>query len=172
MYPHPFRCTFLGMTVADIAFLFAYTESANEQIFDAAAALSHEQATRAVGGSFPSIRETLSHMAAADWIWLCRWTGESPKGWPTWASGSVSEIHEEWRRIHASRKEFILGLADADLDREISFTRINGDADRAKLGFLLHHVANHATYHRGQVAGQIRMVGGVPPSTDLLRFRP
>ena len=96
-------------------------------LFDAAAALSHEQTTRAVGGSFPSIRETLSHMAAADWIWLCRWTGESPKGWPTWANGSVSEIHEEWRRIHAARKEFILGLADADLDREISFTRINGD---------------------------------------------
>ena len=36
---------------------------------------------------------------------------------------------------------------DADLEREISFTRINGDGDRAKLGFLLQHVANHATYH-------------------------
>jgi len=118
------------MTVADIAFLFAYTESANEQIFDAAAALSHEQTTRAVGGSFPSIRETL------------------------------------YRKF-----EHML-LESADLDREISFTRINGDADRAKLGFLLLHVANHATYHRGQVASQIRMVGGVPPSTDLLRFRP
>lgn len=160
------------MTVADIKFLFNYTESANEQMFDAASLLSPEQTTRAVGGSFPSIRDTLSHIAAADWIWLCRWTGESPRGWPSWANGSVSEIHEEWRRIHAERSNFINGLTDADLDREISFTRINGDADRAKLGFLLHHVANHATYHRGQVASQFRLVGGVAPSTDLLRYRP
>jgi uncharacterized damage-inducible protein DinB len=84
----------------------------------------------------------------------------------------VSEIHEEWRRLHAARNEFINSLADADLDREIAFTRINGDADSARLGFLLQHVANHATYHRGQVASQLRMVGAVPPSTDLLRFRP
>ena len=160
------------MTVADIKFLFNYTESANEQMFDAASLLAPEQTTRAVGGSFPSIRDTLSHIAAADWIWLCRWTGESPRGWPSWANGPVSEIHEEWRRIHAARNEFIHGLTDADLEREISFTRINGDADRAKLGFLLQHVANHATYHRGQVASQFRMVGAVAPSTDLLRYRP
>jgi uncharacterized damage-inducible protein DinB len=84
----------------------------------------------------------------------------------------VSEIHEEWRRIHAGRNEFIRGLTDADLEREISFTRINGESDRARLGFLLHHVANHATDHRGQVASQLRMVGAVPPCTDLLRYRP
>jgi uncharacterized damage-inducible protein DinB len=160
------------MTVADIKFLFNYTESANEQMFDAAALLEAEQTTRAVGGSFPSIRDTLSHIAAADWLWLCRWTGESPKGWPSWANGPVTEIHEEWRRIHAERNIFINGLTDADLDREIAFTRINGDADRATLGFLLQHVANHATYHRGQVASQFRMVGAVAPSTDLLRYRP
>jgi uncharacterized damage-inducible protein DinB len=161
------------MTVADIKFLFNYTEVANEQIFDAAAGLAPEQTTRQVGGSFPSIRETLAHVAAADWIWLCRWTGESPKVWPTWATtGSVSEIHEEWRRIHAGRNEFINTLTDADLEREISFTRINGEADRARLGFLLQHVVNHNTYHRGQVANQLRMVGAVPPSTDLLRYRP
>jgi len=160
------------MTVADIAFLYNYTGWANELTFDAVVALSPEQTTRPVGGSFPSIRETLSHIAAADWIWLCRWTGESPHGWPTWANGSAGEIREEWRRIHAARNEFIAGLADADLDREITFTRINGETDCARLGFLLQHVANHATYHRGQVASQLRMVGAVPPSTDLLRFRP
>jgi len=159
------------MTVADIRFLYGYTEWANELVFDVAVALTPEETTRALGGSFPSIRETLAHVAAADWIWLCRWTGENPKGWPTWANGSVTEIREEWRRIHAARNEFISGLTDEDLAREIAFTRINGEADRAKLGFLLQHVANHATYHRGQVASQLRLVGATPPSTDLLRYR-
>ncbi len=160
------------MTVADLTFLYNYTEWANEQVFDVAVALAPEQTTRPVGGSFASIRETLAHMAAADWVWLCRWTGESPGGWPTWASGSVGEIREEWRRIHRSRNTFLNGLTDADLDREVAFTRINGETDVARLGFLLHHVANHATYHRGQVASQLRLVGAVPPTTDLLRYRP
>jgi uncharacterized damage-inducible protein DinB len=160
------------MTVGDIRFLYDYTAWANERIFDAVEALTPEEMTRAVGGSFPSIRETLAHTAAADWIWLCRWTGENPSGWPTWAHGPVGEIREEWRRIHTQRLEFIAGLTDADLDRVISFTRINGESDSAPLGFLLQHVVNHATYHRGQVASQLRQVGATPPSTDLLRYRP
>jgi len=160
------------MTVADLKFLFDYTEWANELIFEAAAALTPEEATRQVGGSFPSVRETLAHSAAADWVWLCRWTGDNPRGWPTWASGPVDEIREEWRRIHANRNEFLASLTDADLDREVTFTRLNGDTSTARLGFLMQHVINHATYHRGQVASQLRMVGAVPPSTDLLRFRP
>ena len=41
------------MTIADIKFLYNYTESANEQIFDAAGALTPEQTMRQVGGSFP-----------------------------------------------------------------------------------------------------------------------
>lgn len=160
------------MTTADLTTLYHYTSWANERIFEAAEALTAEQTLRPVGGSFPCVRDTLAHTAAADWIWLCRWTGENPRGWPTWANGSVSEIREEWRRIHVARLAFIAGLSDADLDREVVFTRINGESDRAPLGFLLQHVVNHATYHRGQVASQLRLLGVTPPSTDLLRYRP
>jgi len=160
------------MTLPDIRFLYDYTHWANELLFDATEALQPEQMFRPVGGSFACIRDTWGHLASADWVWLCRWTGDSPKGWPTWAHGAVGEIREEWRRIHAQREEFLDGLADDDLVREVVFTRINGDISRARLGFLLQHVVNHATYHRGQIASQIRLVGGVPPSTDLLRFQP
>jgi uncharacterized damage-inducible protein DinB len=160
------------MTITDITALYHYTAWANERVFEAAEALAPPDAVRPVGGSFPSVRDTLAHIAAADWIWLCRWTGESPRGWPTWANGSIGEIREEWRRIQAGRLDFIGGLVDADLEREISFTRINGESDRASIGFLLQHVVNHSTYHRGQVASQLRLLGVTPPSTDLLRYRP
>jgi uncharacterized damage-inducible protein DinB len=32
------------------------------------------------------------------------------------------------------------------------------------------HVANHSTYHRGQVATLLRQLGARPVSTDLLVF--
>ena len=35
---------------------------------------------------------------------------------------------------------------------------------------MLRHVVNHATYHRGQVADRIRMVGGEPLGTDLIAW--
>jgi uncharacterized damage-inducible protein DinB len=160
------------MTVGDIRFLYDYTRWANELMFDATVALTPAQTFQPVGGSFPCIRDTWGHLAAADWVWLCRWKGESPRGWPTWAAGSVEEIREEWRRIHSQRDEFLATLKDEDLSLEVEFTRINGELDRARLGFLLQHVTNHATYHRGQIASQMRLVGAVPPSTDLLRYRP
>lgn len=162
----------LPMTTADLKFLYDYTEWANETLYTAVSVLTAEETLRQVGGSFPSIRDTLAHSAAADWVWLCRWTGESPTGWPTWANGSVGEIREEWRRIHTQRNAFLHGLSDADLDREIAFTRLNGESNQARLGFLMQHVVNHATYHRGQVASQMRLVGATPPSTDLLLYRP
>lgn len=39
-----------------------------------------------------------------------------------------------------------------------------------RLGGLLRHVVNHSTYHRGQVATQMRQLGATPPSTDLVAY--
>ena len=45
---------------------------------------------------------------------------------------------------------------------EVVFTRLLGDA--------LLHLANHGTYHRGQVATMLRQLGRKAVSTDYLRF--
>ena len=38
------------------------------------------------------------------------------------------------------------------------------------LGGLMRHVVNHSTYHRGQVATQLRHLGRTPPTTDLIAY--
>jgi uncharacterized damage-inducible protein DinB len=35
---------------------------------------------------------------------------------------------------------------------------------------LVFHVVNHATHHRGQVAGFLRTMGRVPPPLDLIAY--
>jgi uncharacterized damage-inducible protein DinB len=35
---------------------------------------------------------------------------------------------------------------------------------------MLHHVANHSTYHRGQITTLLRQLGATPVSTDLIGF--
>ena len=34
----------------------------------------------------------------------------------------------------------------------------------------MRHVVNHSTYHRGQLATQLRQLGHTPPNTDFIRF--
>jgi hypothetical protein len=66
------------MNVADVRRLYAYDDWANDRLVAALAGLSEEQFTRKIVSSFSSVRDTLSHIAATEWIWLQRWTGTSP----------------------------------------------------------------------------------------------
>jgi len=45
----------------------------------ACASLGAGDFTRPMGNSFPSVRETLAHLVRAEWLWLERWEGRSPR---------------------------------------------------------------------------------------------
>jgi uncharacterized damage-inducible protein DinB len=59
------------MTISDFQELFAYDEWANSRICDAAATLTLEEFARPLTSCFASVRDTLAHIAAAEWI---RWS--------------------------------------------------------------------------------------------------
>jgi uncharacterized damage-inducible protein DinB len=52
----------------------------------------------------------------------------------------------------------------------VPFKRVTGEAFAQPLWQLLHQVANHGTYHRGQIATMLRQLGAKATSTDLLIF--
>jgi uncharacterized damage-inducible protein DinB len=51
---------------------------ARDRQLQACATLSQEQLLHAAGGSFGSLRDTLAHLVAVEWIWLERWRGGRP----------------------------------------------------------------------------------------------
>ena len=160
------------MNRADILDLYRYDDWANERIAAAIVTLSPEVWGRAWGGSHPSIREAFSHIVATEWIWLERWCGPSPKAPPEWMEDSAVEaVVREMRDVRARRSRFLEALVDSDLDRVVSFTFLSGRDGEQRLGDLLVHVANHSTYHRGQVASMLRQAGSVPPATDFIVYR-
>ena len=164
------------MTVADIRHLFAYTDWANARVLDAAAALAPDDLRRDVRISHTSILGTLLHIAGADWIWLERWQGRSPQGptaWRGWEPAdarSLEQVREQWEPVMRRRQAHLDTLADADLPRELAFTRLTGEAYSLPLVQQMLHVVNHSTLHRGQVVGLIRQLGVAPPVTDLLFY--
>lgn len=159
------------MTVDYVRRLFSYTEWANARFLETVRGLSEEQFTREIISSFPSIRETLAHMAFAEWLWLQRWKGENPTTRPDWTKQpSLETIEAKLHDVERDRAELLDTLTDDDLRRDFAYRNLAGDPYSGILGELMAHVVNHATYHRGQLTTMIRQVGATPPSTDLVNL--
>lgn len=160
------------MAIDLIRTLFAYDEWANARFLDAACQLSHEQWTKDLSSGFPSIRETLSHVVATEWVYLRRWNGESPTTVPGWAKApDAASLRTRLTEVEAERAVFLASLTESDLQRQIAYRNFKGEEWRYTCRDLLLHLVNHSTYHRGQVATMMRQVRAHPPSTDLLVFQ-
>ena len=160
------------MNVEHVRRLCAYTEWANAQFFDAVDELTEEQYSRTIESSFPSIRDTLAHIISAEWVWLRRWNGESPTVAPPWTTGASREtLHEQLNAVETERAAFLDSLTEDALATPLSYRSIKGDAFTYPLGDQLQHVANHSTYHRGQLTTMLRQAGATPPATDWMVFQ-
>jgi uncharacterized damage-inducible protein DinB len=155
----------------DVTRLFRYTWWAEDQFIAAAKALSAEQQDRELGGSFPSVRQCLAHLAASHLIWFRRWHGlpgrPLPEGWP---AASMDALLEQWPATRRDQEGFVASLDLAELDRPVNFMSVDQTTLTLPLGETLRHVVNHSTYHRGQIATFLRMLGVTPPATDLVLF--
>lgn len=164
------------MNQSNIRRLFDYTEWANGLALGAAGELSDENLRHDFNISHRSIFGTLLHMAGAEWIWLERWHGHSPaanEAWSLWTTDSCADLqalNRRWGDLIERRTQFIAELDEPRLAAELGFKLLSGDASSMPLVDQMHHVANHATLHRGQVVGMIRQLGILPPATDLLFY--
>ena len=159
------------MDIADFRTLYDYNSWANRRVLEACAPLSPEEFTRNNGSSFPSVRDTLAHICGAEWIWLERWKGRVPAGIPAAADYPDFEtLKRRWTEVESDLLGYIASLAPADVTRVVEFKTLAGVPFSQQLGHCLQHLANHSTYHRGQVTTMLRQLGAKPASTDLILF--
>jgi uncharacterized damage-inducible protein DinB len=148
-----------------------YNRWANDRILDAAGALTDEAFGRDMGSSFPSVRETLVHVMGAEWIWLRRWKGESPREMPSgWSTLDRPALRAAWHALDAERADWLALLAEADLDRVVDYHNTKGEPHRRRIWQMMRHVVNHSSYHRGQVTTMLRQLGAPAISTDLVYY--
>lgn len=156
---------------ADLLDLFAYNRWANARTLEAVQPLGPEQYGRELGGSFPSLRDTLHHLLLAEWLWLQRWQGTSPTAPPAgWDVSTPVALRTQWQQVEAEQTAFLTQISAVDLPRVVTYTLRNGKTGAMPLHYLLRHALNHSTYHRGQVATLLRQLGASANSTDLLEF--
>lgn len=166
------------MTKDDIQLLYEYDRWANARTLKAASSLSPEQYTQDLGGSFPSVRDTLVHILSGEWGWLTYW--KEPVHRPEFlpdlqarikarftpdAFPDIAAVRLKWNEVENELAEFVSRLSNASLERMLPFR-----TGKIKLAHLMQHLANHSTYHRGQVAVMMRQLSAAPLSTDFHVF--
>ncbi|MGC1106019.1 MAG: DinB family protein [Candidatus Acidiferrales bacterium] len=157
------------MTLDDVHLLYAYNSWANHRVLDACTPLDAAQLTQNLHSSFPSVRDTLTHIMLAEWLWLERWLGRSP-GFPSGDFPDLASVRARWQTIETDLNAFIQKLSAADLDRVVEYKNTKGNAFSNPMRQMLQHVVNHGTYHRGQITTMLRQLGATPLTTDLIAF--
>jgi uncharacterized damage-inducible protein DinB len=166
------------MTKDDIQLLYEYDRWANHRVLQAASTLGAEEFTRDLGGSFRSVRDTLVHIVFGEWGWLKIWKEPSlssafvtdlwtrhntifnPDAFP-----DLAAVQSKWTEVETELLEFVNGVTDESLQRLLPVR-----ATQISLAHLMQHLANHSTYHRGQVTLMMRQLHKEPLATDFAMF--
>ena len=166
------------MTKDDIQLLYEYDRWANNRVFHAALALSAEEFTRDLGGSFHSVRDTLLHIVGSEWAWLTYWKEPSPSSAflsDLWLRADslfdpsvfpdIAAVQFRWVEVEREQVEFVNRVTAESLRRMLPVCET-----QISLAHLMQHLANHSTYHRGQVALMMRQLAAEPLATDFAMF--
>ena len=160
------------MNIQDLRTLLDYHYWARDRLLDAIEPLTPEQLTRDLGSSFPSIRETVVHIYAAEVAWHSRWQGQSPTALMT-SDGfpDVAAVRHAWTAHEGTMRAFVEQLGEEGISRVFEFKLLSGAAGSSPFWQMLQHIVNHASYHRGQVTTMLRQLGAAPAkSMDMIAF--
>lgn len=159
------------MNIEDFRLLYDYNAWANHRVIETCAVLTPEQFTRDLGSSFRSVRDTLAHIYGGEWVWLERWHGRTPPGLPSAETlPDLETARQRFQEIDRNLVDYVASLTADDLHRVVQMKTTAGVPHAMPLWQMLQHMANHSTYHRGQVATLLRQMGAKPIGTDLISF--
>ena len=159
------------MNAEYIRTLYEYDRWANDRVLGAVSKLTGEQFTKDMGSSMRSVRDTLVHILSAEQVWLARWSGDSPtelldpSQFP-----SVAALRTGWEELERDLAVFLGALTEERLQAALAYSTFAGQPQAQPLWQQMAHLANHSTYHRGQVTTMLRQLGAEPIGTDLITF--
>jgi uncharacterized damage-inducible protein DinB len=149
--------------------LARYNRWANERLYAACAKLPEGEFAKPRQAFFGSIKGTLNHIMVGDRAWLARLEGiaVTVKTYDEILYDDLPSL----TRARAAEDARILRLMDdlgpEELASTLYYTTIAGDRAETPTTFVLAHLFNHQTHHRGQVHDQLSQTPVAPPPLDL-----
>ena len=145
------------MDASDFLRMFAYDHWANAECLRALRASQ----------SPPSALGRLAHILSAEKLWLERMQ-EQKQSMPVWPASSVEECAALIATMAAAWRSFLSSLGPGRLNEVVAYRNSKGEAWTNRVEDILTHVLMHSTYHRGQIALEIRAAGYEPAYTDFI----
>jgi len=153
-----------------ITHFYEYNEWANDRLLHVASHLSADEISAERGASFDSILSSFAHIAAAQVNWLERWLigGNRMPTLELQKMPNLAAVRESFLASHGGLQKFVSDLTDERLEATQEFRDSSGNRESRLLWQLMTHVANHGTYHRGEIAMMLTVAGHSPGDLDFL----
>jgi uncharacterized damage-inducible protein DinB len=111
--------------------------------------------------------KVMAHIIGAEDLWLVRLrkTGEKVVVWP---EITVNQCEKRLKELSGKWTQYLNDLNSDKLINQISYTNSKGEPWTNTIEDILLHVVMHSSYHRGQIAIDLRTFGLVPAYTDFI----
>jgi uncharacterized damage-inducible protein DinB len=153
----------------DLSSLYSYHSWANGRMLSACRELRPEEYSRDVGGGWPSVADTLAHLASATRAWHERFRGNSPDRLLTGADlPAFEDAAAMLTRADSDLKALVVEMPGKRRSEILEYRNLKGEVKKVPYWAVFRHAVNHASYHRGQISSMIRRIGKEPKATDLV----
>ncbi|TFL14798.1 damage-inducible protein DinB [Pusillimonas caeni] len=159
-----------------IRLLARYNQWMNEKVYKASSELSDQERKADAKANYKSVHSTLNYLLWADYVWLGRFTENTPlaKEYPKGPIGV--DLYADWAVLQAARQdmdndflEWSQHVSEGWLAADYSWHSVLTDKTITKPAWLLvTHLFNHQADHRGQVITMLKQHGVSAGDSDLL----
>ncbi len=115
----------------------------------------------------PKSLRWLGHILGAERLWIARILSQTP-GIAVWPDLTVNQCAAHLDDLSGFWPKYLAELKPERLSDEISYVNSKGEPWTSTIADILTHVTMHSTYHRGQIASDMRAAGQMPAYTDYI----
>lgn len=114
------------------------------------------------------ILSLLGHIVAAQFLWLHRIKGLPAPNVKLWGEYSLDQLTTMAEEIGKQWLDFV--ESTDNFDRELTYTNYVKEPYTNNVENIMIHLVNHSSYHRAQIAMQLRQKGYEPINTDFITY--
>jgi uncharacterized damage-inducible protein DinB len=130
---------------------------------------------REAGSVSPDLVGRMAHILSAQKLWLERILGQA-QTLPVWPTSTLADCMALADEMTLAWRDYLMqlslqratGTPTHSLHDNIKYRNSKGEPWSSRVEDILIHVLFHSTYHRGQIAVQMRALGLTPAYTDFI----
>jgi uncharacterized damage-inducible protein DinB len=139
--------------------LYEYNAWANKRVLDC---MTRQQVND------EKIMSLMGHVVAAQFLWLHRIQGLPPAQVKLWGEYRLPQLVDMASEIGVRWLEFV--KTTDNFNRDLEYNNYVGDPYITNVEMIMIHLVNHSSYHRAQIAMQLRQKGFEPINTDFITY--